>query len=155
MLLVQILLFGHLPAASTAAIPNLATSPTSTSSNPLSSPPSSLSREPSKLPAQNNNTNPNNTDNKQTAKKTWMEKLSSFFGGSRSNREDLEKKGIIQQRKVFGATFSELQQAGDLTAEGVPLVLVRCCNFMRSEKIVELQGLFRLSGDAVEIAENA
>jgi len=87
-------------------------------------------------------------------------RLMAFFGGGRPPKSELEARGLLKPR-AFGVALEEMYANDTLTTitesalDGsvrVPTVLFQCCDHMVRAGIIQLQGVFRLSGDATEIA---
>lgn len=83
------------------------------------------------------------TDSKK--KKGFMNYLSGFFN-RRPNKGALEKKGILQAAKVFGAPFEQLCREGK---NGLPAVVRDCVNHLQAH--LTHVGLFRIPGNATNI----
>mmetsp|Transcript_9551 Transcript_9551/g.18118 ORF Transcript_9551/g.18118 Transcript_9551/m.18118 type:complete len:502 (+) Transcript_9551:129-1634(+) len=74
--------------------------------------------------------------------------LSNLFS-NRSSQEELVSKGVIKVGACFGRPLKELC---DESKTGVPTILTELCDFMRPN-IVKLHGVFRVSGDSLEISK--
>lgn len=95
---------------------------------------------------------------KEKEKQTIRDRLRAFFGG-RPSVAEMERKGLLKP-KCFGVPLDSLSPAAMTTVETalagevrVPTVLHECCSYMIEVGIIEMQGVFRLSGDSVEIAQ--
>jgi hypothetical protein len=87
-------------------------------------------------------------------------RLMAFFGGGRPTQAELEARGIVRP-KSFAVSLENLYAKASLLAPvesalhgalQVPAVLATLLSHMERARISELQGVFRLSGDSVEIA---
>jgi hypothetical protein len=106
-----------------------------------------------------NNGQPALSAQREAEKHTISARLMAFFS-SRPTQEQLEAKGLIRPRS-FGMGIEEIYRRPAMLASydsamhgqiQVPLVLFTLCQHMIRTNLIELQGIFRLSGDSVEIA---
>ena len=94
-----------------------------------------------------------------TAEKQGIKSRLLAFFGSRPSPAEMEKRGLIKA-KSYGVALDDLYKNPSLIESvetsmhgtvQVPVVLAACCRHMVSAGIIEMQGVFRLSGDSLEI----
>ena len=87
----------------------------------------------------------------------WKQRLRSHLSGffaHRVSREELERTGVLKRSQVFGVSLSSLSEAEDADhSQHIPRLLRRCIDVLSEPAVINLHGLFRISGDSREISE--
>lgn len=96
--------------------------------------------------------NPNKTESALQLKKPGiLAFLNNFFGSGRPDAKALQARGVLKIGRTFGQPLDRVvAEAGE---DGVPNIVRTLCNAINSDEILNLVGLFRVSGESLQIQQ--